>query len=139
MSAGKGDAPRNCFSPEFRRNFESIRWVCHLPRIGRRQPPSRSEQPKRKKMSEENEQALKEPETSGPEVAEPVAEKGIVERAEEFLERIKSTYQHEYARAAEATKLLEDLLLHHKGVIAPDPDEAEAEEALQQASEATGL
>lgn len=26
MSAGKGDAPRNIFTPEFRENYDAIEW-----------------------------------------------------------------------------------------------------------------
>ena len=27
MQAGKGDAPRNCFSDKFKENFDSINWT----------------------------------------------------------------------------------------------------------------
>lgn len=27
MSAGKGDKPRNCFSEQFRNNYEAIKWT----------------------------------------------------------------------------------------------------------------
>lgn len=26
MSAGKGDSPRNCFSKEFKKNYDQINW-----------------------------------------------------------------------------------------------------------------
>jgi hypothetical protein len=40
MSAGKGDSPRNCFSKDFRSNYDQIKWgrprtldeICGLPK-----------------------------------------------------------------------------------------------------------
>lgn len=67
MSAGKGDSPRNCFSKQYRNNYDSINWgrlktideVCGVPK-GTFQKSIEEERQNQKQQEDAREKRIRE-------------------------------------------------------------------------------